>query len=94
MGKRGKKYKPEKIITKLRQTENLQSQGSHQSQICKEIGATPDTYIHWRKEYGGMRADQVKRLNDCEKENLHLKKIVTDLSLDKAMFEEVTKGNF
>lgn len=94
MGRRGKKYKSEEIITKLRQAEILQSQGSNQAQICKELGVAVDTYIRWRKEYGGMRVDQAKRLKDLEKENQRLKKLVADLALDKAMLEEVNKGNF
>ena len=94
MGRRGKKYKSEEIITKLRQAEILQSQGLNQAQICKELGIAADTYIRWRKEYGGMRVDQAKRLKDLEKENIRLKKLVADLALDKAMLEEVSKGNF
>lgn len=91
---RGKRYTSEQIITKLREAEVLQSQGLTQGNICKQLGVAQDTYIRWRKEYGGMRVDQAKRLKDLEKENQRLKKLVADLSLDKAMLEEVNKGNF
>ena len=91
---RGKRYTSEQIITKLREAEVLQSQGLTQGNICKQLGVAQDAYIRWRKEYGGMRVDQAKRLKDLEKENQRLKKLVADLSLDKAMLEEVNKGNF
>lgn len=91
---RGKRYKSEEIIIKLREAEVLQSQGLTQGKICKQIGVTPDTYIRWRKEYGGMRVDQAKRLKDLEKENQQLKKLVADLSLDNSMLKEVNRGNF
>lgn len=91
---RGKRYTPEQIITKLREGEVLQSQGLSQANICKQLGVAIETYIRWKKEYGGLRVDQAKRLKDLEKENSRLKKLVADLSLDKAMLEEVNKGNF
>ena len=65
-----------------------------QGQICKQIGVSADTYIRWRKEFGGMRVDQAKKLKDLEKENQQLKKLVADLSLDNSMLKEVNKGNF
>lgn len=91
---RGKRYTSEQIVTKLREGEVLQSQGMSQSNICKQLGIAIETYIRWKKEYGGLRVDQTKRLKDLEKENQRLKKLVADLSLDKAMLEEVNKGNF
>jgi predicted transcriptional regulator len=91
---RGQKYSSEQIILKLREAEVLQSQGQTQGQICKQLGVAVDTYIRWRKEYGGMRVDQAKRLKDLEKENQQLKKLVADLSLDNSMLKEVNKGNF
>ena len=91
---RGKRYTSEEIITKLREGDILQSQGMSQTQVCKQLEVAVDTYIRWKKEYGGMRVDQAKRLKDLEKENMRLKRIVADLSLDKAMLEEVNKGNF
>ncbi len=91
---RGQRYTSEQIIIKLREAEVLQSQGQTQSQICKQIGISADTYIRWRKEFGGMRVDQAKKLKDLEKENQQLKKLVADLSLDNSMLKEVNKGNF
>lgn len=89
-----KRYTPEQIITKLREADVLASQGKNQSEIIRALEVAPDTYHRWRKEYGGMRVDQAKRLKDLEQENARLKKLVADLSLDKAMLEEVNKGNF
>jgi len=94
MGKRGKKYSPEEVITKLREADILFSQGLNQSRVCKQLAISADSYVRWRKEYGGMRVDQAKRLKELEKENQRLKRLVADLSLDKAMLEEVNRGNF
>lgn len=92
MGKRG--YTSEQIISKLREVEVLLSQGSTVGQACRKIGVTEQTYYRWRKEYGGMRVDQAKRLKGLEKENVRLKNLVADLSLDKAILREVSEGNF
>ncbi len=92
MGKRG--YTSEQIISKLREVEVLLSQGSTVGQACRKIGVTEQTYYRWRKEYGGMRVDQAKRLKGVEKENVRLKNLVAELSLDNAILREVSKGNF
>ena len=89
-----KGYTPEQIINRLRTAEVELSQGKTVAQVCKKIGITEQTYYRWRKEYGGMRAEQVKRLKDIEKENTRLKKLVADLSLDNAILKEVASGNF
>ena len=89
-----RRYSSEEIIVKLREAEVLQGRGMSRVQICKKLGIAVDTYFRWRKEYGGMRVDQAKRLKSLEKENQRLKKLVADLSLDKAMLEEVNRGNF
>ena len=83
MGKRG--YTSEQIISKLREVEVLLSQGSTVGQACRKIGVTEQTYYRWRKEYGGMRVDQAKRLKGVEKENVRLKNLVAELSLDNAI---------
>jgi putative transposase len=85
---------PEQIINKLREAEILLSKGETIAAICKKIGVTDQTYYRWRKDYGGMRVDQAKRLKDLELENSRLKKLVADLSLDNAILKEATRGNF
>ncbi len=89
-----KRYTPEDIITKLRQAEVLLSQGMHVEAMLRQLGISGQTYYRWRKEYGGMRVDQARRLKDVEQENTRLKKLVADLSLDNAILNEVAKGNF
>ncbi len=92
MAKKG--YTPEQIINKLREAEILLQQGSTIAVISKKIGVSAYTYYRWRKEYGGMRVEQAKRLKEVEKENARLKKLVADLSLDNAILKEAAEGNF
>jgi len=89
-----KTYTAEWIINKLREAEVLLSQGSSVGEASRKIGVTEQTYYRWRREYGGMRVEQAKRLKELEKENTRLKKLVADLSLDNAILEEATRGNF
>ena len=86
-------YTPERIINKLREAEILLSQGSTIGEAARKIGVTDMTYYRWRKEYGGMRIEQVKRLKELEKENARLKRLVADLSLDNAILKEASRGN-
>jgi len=88
-----KTYKAEQIIGKLREAEVLLNRGNTVGEASKKIGVTEQTYYRWRKEYGGMRVDQAKRLKELEKENSQLKQLVANLSLDNAILKEVTKGN-
>jgi putative transposase len=92
MAKKG--FTPEQIINKLREAEILLNQGATLSAILKKMGISDVTYYRWRKEYGGMRVDQAKRLKDLEQENSRLKKLVADLSLDNAILKEASRGNF
>jgi len=92
MPKKG--YTPEQIINKLREAEILLSQGKNIGEASRKIGVTEQTYYRWRKEYGGMRVEQAKKLKELEKENARLKKLVADLSLDNAILKEVAEGNF
>jgi putative transposase len=85
---------PEQIIGKLRQAEVLINQGATIAEVCRQIEVTDQTFFRWRKEYGGMRVDQAKRLKELELENSRLKKLVADLSLDKAILTEAARGNF
>jgi putative transposase len=89
-----KRYTPEQIINKLREAEILLSQGDTIGIVCKKIGVSDYTYYRWRKEYGGMRVDQARRLKELEQENSRLKKLVADLSLDNAILKEASRGNF
>jgi transposase-like protein len=88
-----RKYTPEQIISKLREDEVLLGQGQTVGQACKSLGVSDQTYYRWRKEYGGMRTSQVRRLKDLERENARLKKLVADLSLDNAILKEAISGN-
>ncbi|MBA7559642.1 IS3 family transposase ISDsp1 [subsurface metagenome] len=89
-----KGYTPEQIINKLREAEVLISQGATAGEASRKIGVTEQTYYRWRKEYGGMRVEQAKRLKEVEKENTRLKKLVADLSLDNSILKEAARGNF
>ena len=89
-----KSYTPEQIINKLREAEILLNQGANVGEASRKIGVTEQTYYRWRKEYGGMRIEQAKRLKALERENTRLKKLVADISLDNAILKEVTEGNF
>ena len=84
----------EQIISKLREAEVLLATGTKMPQVCRKIGITEQTYYSWRKEYGGVRTDQVKRFKEVEKENVRLKKIVADLTLDNAILKEAAYPNF
>jgi putative transposase len=88
-----KTYKPEQIINKLREAEVLLSQGATLAVIWKKIGVSDCTYYRWRKEYGGMRIEQAKRLKELEQENSRLKRVVADLALDNAILKEAARGN-
>jgi len=83
----------EQIIPKLREAEVELAQEKTVAQACKKIGVTQQTYYRWRKEYGGLRMDQAKRLKDLEKENARLKKLVAEAELDKAILREAASGN-
>jgi putative transposase len=89
-----KNLTPEQIINKLREAEVHISQGIAIAEASRKIGVTGQTYYRWRKEYGGLRIEQVKKLKSLEKENARLKKLVADLSLDNAILKEAAEGNF
>ena len=89
-----KRYSSEQIISYLREAEVLLAKDSTIGQVCKKIGVTEQTYYRWRKEYGSLSLDQAKRLKEVEKENTRLRKLVADLSLDKAILKEVAEGKY
>ncbi len=87
-------YKPEEIVSKLRQVDVLTSQGATVADAIRQIDVTEVTYYRWRKEYGGLKTSQVRRIKELEKENLRLRKAVSDLTLDKLILQEASKGNY
>ena len=87
-------YRPEEIIAKLREAEILLAQGMKVPDVVRELGIHQVTYYRWRKEYGGMRVNQMKRLKELETENSRLRRAVSDLTLDKMILQEAAKGNF
>jgi transposase-like protein len=89
-----KTYKPEEIVAKLRQVDVLVSQGRPVAEAVRSIAVTPFTYYRWRREYGGLKTDQVKRLKELERENERLRKAVSDLTLEKLILGEAASGNF
>ena len=90
----GKREKPEDIVLKLRQVEVLQGQGKSVQEAVRQIGVTVQTCYRWRKEYGGMSRDQLKRLKELETETQRLRRAVSDLTPDKMILTEAARGNF
>jgi putative transposase len=92
MGKQ-KRHTDEEIIAKLREADVALARGIKIGQICRDLGISEYTYYRWRKEYGGLKVDQAKRLKELERENARLKKLVADQALDNAILREAAKGN-
>jgi transposase-like protein len=90
----GRKHTAEQIIAILRQIEIAIGNGKPNPQACREAGITEQTYYRWRKEYGGLKLDQARRLKELEKENSRLKRVVAELSLEKQILKDVAEGNF
>ena len=88
-----KRFSPVQIIVKLREAEIIESKGLSQVEAAKKLGIAEQTLIRWRKEYGGLRVDQARRFKELEKENIRLKRLVADLSLDKAILKDAASGN-
>jgi len=91
---RRRRFRPEEIIGKLREADVLLSRGMTATEVVKTLGVSEVTYYRWRKEYGGMKVSQAKRLKELEKENARLRKAVSDLTLDKLILQEAARGNF
>ena len=89
-----KRYTAEEIIGHLRTIEIETDKGFGIAEVCRKLGITEQTYYRWKKEYGGLRVDQAKRLKGLEQENVRLKRLVADLSLDNSILKEVAAGNF
>jgi transposase-like protein len=92
-GMKKTRYTAEQIIGKLREAEVVLAKGGKIGQVCKQIGVTEQTYYRWRKEYGGLKVEQAKRLKELEKENGRLRRAVADLTLDKLILQEAARGN-
>ena len=89
-----KRHKAEEIVSKLRQVDVLTAQGTAVADAVRLIGVTEVTYYRWRREFGGLKSDQVKRLKDLETENQRLRKAVAELTLDKLILQEASRGNY
>ena len=90
----GKRHKPEEIVGKLREVEIVLAQGGTAGDACRRIAVTEQTYYRSRKEYDGLKTDQARRMKDLEKENLRLRRAISDLTLDKLILQEAARGNF
>jgi transposase-like protein len=88
------RHTPEPIIAKLREAEVKTAKGTAIARVCKDLAITEQTYYRWRKEYGGMKLDQARRLKDLEKENGRLKRLLAEAELDKAILRGAASGNF
>jgi transposase-like protein len=93
MAKR-QRHTPEQVISKLREAEVKLASGAAIAQVCKDLAVTENTYYRWRREYGGMKVDQAKRLKDLEKENGRLKRLLAEAELDKAILKEAASGKY
>ena len=87
-------HTPEQIVRKLREADRMPGEGQPMVEVCKHLEVTEQTYYRWRNQYGGMKADDAKRLKELERENQRLKRIVADQALDIDMLKEVNRGNF
>jgi transposase-like protein len=87
-------HTPEQIVKKLREADTAIASGSTVEQVCRQLQISEATYYNWRKQYGQMKLDHVKQLKSLQKENARLKKLVADLSLDKAILKEALSGNY
>jgi len=91
---RKRRHSAEEIVNKLREADVELSRGQTVPQACRKIGVTEQTYYRWRREYGGMKVDQARRLKSLEKENTRLKRVVADQALELSILKEVASGNF
>lgn len=92
--KRGKRHSPEQIVRKLRDADAMLNAGKDQAAVLQSLAVSEATYLRWRNQYGGMKAEEAKRLKELEDENKRLKEIVADLTLDNRMLKHVAEGNW
>jgi putative transposase len=91
---KGKKHRPEQIIKKLREADAMLSADKTIGQVCQALEVSEQTYHRWRNQFGGMKAEEAKRLKELEEENKRLKKLLAEAELDKAILKEVIEGNY
>jgi putative transposase len=89
-----KRYTPEQIVRMLREAEVALAQGETAAQVCRTLGIAEQTFYRWRREYGGLKVEQAKRLKALEQENARLRRAVADFTLDKLILQEAVRGNF
>jgi transposase len=91
---KGRRHTPEQVVRKLREADRLLGEGQELPEVCKTLEVSEATYHRWRAQFGGMKADDVKRLKELELENSRLKRIVADQTLEMAALKEISKGNW
>jgi transposase-like protein len=89
-----KRHTPEQVVRKLGQADRLLADGADVAAVCRELGVSEQTYYRWRNQYGGLKADDAKRLNELEKQNATLKRLLAEAELEKAALKELAEGNF
>jgi len=89
-----KRFSVEQIINHLREADVLLAQGRTVGEVCRRIGVSEQSYYRWRREYGGLKVEQARRLKELEQENARLKRAVADLTLDKLILKEAAEGNW
>ena len=89
-----KRHTPEQVVRKLAQADRLLGGGKSLADVCRELGVSEQTYFRWRNQFGGLKADDAKRLKELERENSTLKRVLADAELEKAALKEIARGNF
>jgi putative transposase len=89
-----KKHTPEQVVRKLATADRMLNEGKDVADVCRELQVSEQTYYRWRNQFGGMNADDAKRLKDLERENVTLKRLLADAELEKAALREISRGNF
>ena len=89
-----RRHTPEQVVRKLTQADRLLAEGKDVAEVCRELGVSEQTYYRWRNQFGGLKADDAKRLKDLERENSTLKRLLADAELEKAALKEIASGNF
>ena len=94
MTSKRKRHTPEQVVRKLGQADRMLAEGAGIAVVCRELGVSEQTYYRWRNQYGGLKADDAKRLKELEKQNATLKRLLAEAELEKAALKELAEGNF